>query len=126
MTNPGLALDSSSVGNSDATAFEINDSDMSSGHKLMLKSGTYTGGGATESNLSTLTLKRLVPGNRYLVQLWAHDARTSGGNGTNAKNRYVDVDGVVRMEFQNVGLFSPARGDVATGIFTATGTAHRP
>ena len=114
-----------SVGNSNASAFEITDSDMSSGYKLMLKSATYTGGGASESNPSTVTLKRLVPGNRYLVQLWVHDARTSGGNGTNAQNRYMDVDGVVRMEFQNVGLFNPARGDVATGIFTATGTAHR-
>ena len=120
-----ISMNFSSAGNSNASAFEISDSDMSSGYKLMLKSATYTGGGASESNPSTLTLKRLVPGNRYLVQLWAHDARTSGGNGTNAKNRYMDVDGVVRMEFQNVGLFSPARGDVATGIFTATGTAHR-
>ncbi len=120
-----ISMNFSSAGNSNASAFEISDSDMSSGYKLMLKSATYTGGGASESNPSTLTLKRLVPGNRYLVQLWVHDARTSGGNGTNAKNRYMDVDGVVRMEFQNVGLFNPARGDVATGIFTATGTAHR-
>ena len=120
-----ISMNFSSAGNSNASAFEISDSDMSSGYKLMLKSATYTGGGASESNPSTLTLKRLVPGNRYLVQLWVHDARTSGANGTNAKNRYMDVDGVVRMEFQNVGLFNPARGDVATGIFTATGTAHR-
>jgi len=119
-----ISMNFSSAGNSNASAFEISDSDMSSGYKLMLKSATYTGGGASESNPSTLTLKRLVPGNRYLVQLWVHDARTSGANGTNAKNRYMDVDGVVRMEFQNVGLFSPARGDLATGIFTATGTSH--
>lgn len=110
--------------NSNADVFKITDSDMSSGYKLMLQSATYTSG-KKESTPSTLTLKRLTPGRRYLVQLWVHDGRTSGTDGKNAKNRYVDLDGgLARLEYQNEGLFSPARGDVATGIFTATGTAH--
>ena len=118
-----IAIVLPSVGNSNASAYGITDSNMTPGYKLMHQSATYSGNNDTTP--STLTLKRLTPGRRYLVQLWVHDGRTSGSNGKDAKNRYIDLDGgVARLEYQNDGLFSPARGDVATGIFTATGTAH--
>jgi len=114
-----IALSSGEGQCSTSYGIGITDGSMSSGYKLMLQSMTYSDS-QNESTPSTLTLKRLTPGHRYLVQLWTHDGRTEAY----ARNRYMDVDGVARLEYQNEGLFNPARGDVATGLFTATGTAH--
>ena len=105
-----------SGGNSNGSAFGITDGDMSAGYKLMIQSATYPSGGTSDATPSTLTLKRLTPGHRYLVQLWAHDGRSAATTG----DRYMTLDGVASVEFKNEGLFNPARGDVATGIFTAT------
>ena len=105
-----------SGGNSNGSAFGITDGDMSAGYKLMIQSATYPGGGASDATPSTLTLKRLTPGHRYLVQIWVHDGRSGATYG----DRYMTLDGVARVEYKNEGLFSPARGDFATGIFTAT------
>ena len=115
-SNDDIGLVFPSAGNDNASAFAITDGDMSAGYLLMLQSATYPGSGSSDSTPSTLTLKRLVSGHRYLVQIWAHDGRSS----TTTSDRYMDLDGAARLEYRNEGLFSPARGDVATGIFTAT------
>ena len=115
-SNDDIELVFPSVGNDNASTFGITDNDMSAGYRLMIQSATYPGGGSTDATPSTLTLKRLTPGHRYLVQLWAHDGRSGAKTG----DRYMTLDGVARVEYKNEDLFSPARGDVATGIFTAT------
>ena len=74
-----------SGGNSNGSAFGITDDDMSAGYKLMIQSATYPGGGTTDATPSALTLKRLTPGHRYLVHLWAHDGRSAATTG----DRYV-------------------------------------
>ena len=89
------------------------DSTMSADYLLMLKTATWATGNAT----SSLTLKRLVPGHRYLVQLWVSEGRTGFEM---LVGRYTIVDNVATVNFHNAGVFTPPRGDVATGLFTAT------
>ena len=119
--NADFAFVTPKFGNGNDSAFNITDSDMSSEYITMLKSAVYSAGGDVENTPTTLTLKRLTPGHRYLVQLWSHEGRS----GATYDDRYMTLDGVARVEYYNEGLYSPARGDVATGIFTATGTTHR-
>jgi len=88
------------------------DATMSADYLLMLKTATWATGNAT----SSLTLKRLVPGHRYLVQLWVSEGRTAEV----LTGRYMIVDNVATVNFHNAGVFTPPRGDVATGHFTAT------
>ena len=88
------------------------DATMSADYLLMLKTATWATGNAT----SSLTLKRLVPGHRYLVQLWVSEGRTDKV----LTGRYMIVDNVATVNFHNAGVFTPPRGDVATGLFTAT------
>ena len=106
-----------------ASTFGITDSGVSSGYLTMIKSATYTSGGSNDATPSTLTLKRLTPGHRYLVQLWVHDGRANSTY-TFIRYRYMVLDGAATMLYQNQGVFSPARGDFATGIFTATATTQ--
>jgi len=107
-SNDDFVLALSDKGGNHATAFGFSDPDVSAGYLLMLKSATWGGVNAS------LTLKRLTPGHRYLVQLWENDARSE------FNDRYVVLDGVATTRYRNAGVFNPARGDVATGIFTAT------
>ena len=75
----------------------------------MLKSSCYI----SQSPI-TLTLKRLTPGHRYLVQLWVHDGRDLPGF-----DRILTIDDTLTLNFRNKDAYDPARGDYATGIFTA-------
>ena len=59
---------------------------------------------------ATVTLRNLTPGNRYLVQFWVHDPRTSG----NIKSRLEIVDSGYAVKYCN-GSY----GQHITGLFTA-------
>lgn len=87
----------------------------------LMKSSAFSKGGASDENPTTLTLKRLTPGHRYLVQIWVNDSR----NNPDVVGRYQTLDGEATMEFsnENAGI-TPVRGDVATGFFTATATSQ--
>ena len=91
------------------TAFAITDSETPSAYLTMLKSSCYI----SQSSI-TLTLKRLTPGHRYLVQLWVHDGRDLPGF-----DRILTIDDTLTLNFRNKDAYDPARGDYATGIFTA-------
>ena len=61
----------------------------------------------------TFTLRHLVAGRRYLVQLWSCDDRDGrGGSGYNV--------GDVRLEYNNLNGGSALRGQCLKGVFTAT------
>ena len=106
-SNDDIALAKSHSGGNDPSAFGFTDSDVSAGYVLMLQSATWGG------TSGTLTLKRLVPGHRYLVQLWESDTRSQ------FNDRYVTLDNWATVRYRNAGVFNPPRGDVATGVFTA-------
>ena len=91
------------------TAFAITDSETPSAYLNMLKSSCYI----SQSPI-TLTLKCLTPGHRYLVQLWVHDGRDLPGF-----DRILTIDDTLTLNFRNKDAYDPARGDYATGIFTA-------
>ena len=122
-SNDDISLVFPTEGSNHNSAFFGDSKDNTSeGYKIMLKSSTYTTGGSSDDTPSKLILKRLVPGRRYLVQLWASDSRSGGSHVSVAMTRQMDVDGAVRMRFHNAGVISYPRGDIATGIFTATET----
>ena len=111
-SNDNIALTFSVAGGNHASAFGFSDSGVTTGYLNLLKSATYGG------PHMTLTLKKLVPGHRYLVQLWESDNRST------FDSRRVVLDGVATMRYRNANVFDPARGDVATGLFTATAPTH--
>ena len=60
-----------------------------------------------------VTLRNLTPGNRYLVQFWANDTRTT----SNLRTRSELVDGGNEVKYW---LSSTGYGQHVTGMFTAT------
>jgi len=94
--------------------FDATDTNTSSGHQTMLKSGAST---ANTPAPTIVTLKALTPGHRYLVQLWVNDFRNVPGY-----DRYMVVDDAVVLNYKKTS--APARGDFATGLFTATATTQ--
>ena len=111
-SNDDIAIANSHAGGGHPSGFGFTDSDVSAGYVLMLQSATFGGTSAT------LTLKRLVPGHRYLVQLWENDTRSE------FNDRYVTLDNCATVRYRNAGVFNPPRGDVATGVFTAVAETH--
>ncbi len=117
--NDDFGFATPSYGYGHDTAFNFTDSDTPSEYITMLKSALYSAGGSHDATPSTLTLKQLTPGRRYLVQIWVSEPRTSDP----LPNRYQTLDGEATMEFSDEASgITPVRGDVATGLFTATAT----
>ncbi len=90
--------------------FDATDTASSAGYHVILKNAWSS----SNSQDATVTLKRLVPGHRYLVQLWVNDFRNTPG-----LVRYQTLDDSVDLSFKKT-TGAPSRGDYAVGLFTAS------
>jgi len=95
---------------------------LSAGYKSILTGAVYGGTGA-----ATITLKNLVVGGSYLVQIWINDSRTTGSGrtagvtssgGNSVTLDYNDTNALGGVGQYAIGTFV---ADAATQAFTITG-----
>jgi len=82
--------------------------DLDAEYKKLLQSGYYRDG----STNATITLKKLVPAARYLLQIWVSDSRDTG------RVRAWQIDQALQVRY-NVANSAPY-GQIATCVFFAT------
>ena len=97
----------------------------SADYRRLLCGGIYDGKNAQGSYDRTLTLRNLVPGRTYLVQLWFNDARTGALDGGIHYTHFgashqVLIDGTVTARYK-IGTDGAALGQHVVGRFTAPG-----
>ncbi len=86
---------------------------MSDGYRRLINCGVYK---VTSTESTTLTLHNLIPGHRYLVQIWSNDSRSQSTtvNGDTG----VGLDDQVSIRYRVPGTLF---GQYAVGRFTAEG-----
>lgn len=97
----------------------------SADYRRLLCGGIYDGKNAQGSYDRTLTLRNLVPGRTYLVQLWFNDVRTGVSDGGIHYTHFgashqVLIDGAVTARYK-ISTDGAALGQHVVGRFTAPG-----
>ena len=87
----------------------------SEGYLQLIRAGVYSTSAVGGTVTNTVTLKNLIQGHAYIVQLWTNDSRANPGN-----VRYIKVDGTEILRLRTSNGF----GQHITGAFTATGDSQ--
>ena len=90
-------------------------SGLSSVYQTTLKGGAYTANNGTQ----TVTLKNLMAGHPYLVQIWVNDNRSLASNRTETVTS--SGGNTVTLDYNNTGA-NGGVGQYAIGTFTANAT----
>ena len=90
-------------------------SGLSSAYQTTLKGGAYTANNGTQ----TVTLKNLIAGHPYLVQIWVNDNRALASNRTETVTS--SGGNTVTLDYNNTGT-NGGVGQYTIGTFTANAT----